>query len=119
MYAVDTLPLIRSLHNPSQVWYADDASICGHLNNINEWLSQLCSKGSVFTYYPEPSKSFCLLMTDIGLKLKDCSVFWVFGLVQVIVSWVVMWVIKLIMYYMYLTRFSCESQICCPLQRLL
>ena len=27
----------------------------------------------------------CLLMTDIGLKLKDCLVIWVFGLLQVII----------------------------------
>ena len=26
----------------------------------------------------------CLLMTDIGLKLKDCLMLWVLGLLQVI-----------------------------------
>ena len=64
MYAVGILPLIRSLHNPTQwtqVWYADDASVCGCLNDIHEWFSQLCSKGPAFGYYPEPSKSYLLV----------------------------------------------------------
>ena len=36
LYAVGTLPLIRSLKNPdwTQVWYADDASACGDLTSI-------------------------------------------------------------------------------------
>ena len=59
-----TLPLIRSLHNLaqwSQVWYVDDAFVCGCLNNIHEQFSQSCSKGPAFGYYPEPSKSFLLV----------------------------------------------------------
>ena len=47
MYAVGTLPLIHSLHNPAQwtqVCFADDASVSECLNDIHEWFSQLCSK---------------------------------------------------------------------------
>ena len=94
MHAVGTLPLIFSLHDPAQWtqdWYAYDISVCGHLNDIHEWFSQLCSKGPAFGYHPEPSKSFCLLMTDIGLKRKDCLVLWVFGLLQIIISWLAIW----------------------------
>ena len=61
MYAIGTLPLIRSLHNPShwtQVWYADDASAGGSLRDICDWFSLLCSRGPAFGYFPEPSKSF-------------------------------------------------------------
>ena len=82
MYAIGTLPLIRSLHNPAQwtqVWYADDALVCGCLNDTHEWFSQLCSKGPALGYYPEPLRVICLLMTDIELKLKDCLVLWDFG----------------------------------------
>ena len=84
MYAVGTLPLIHSLHNlaqSTQVWYvyAMDASVCGNLNDIHEWLSQLCSRCPTFGYYPEPFKSFCLLMTDIALKLQ-IMLFGAFGL---------------------------------------
>ena len=42
MYAVGTLPLIRSLHNPAQwtqVCFANDASVCECLNDIHEWFS--------------------------------------------------------------------------------
>ena len=64
MYAVGTLPLIHFLHNLAQwtqVWYADDASVCGHLNDIHEWFSQLYSKGPAVDYHPEPSKSYLLV----------------------------------------------------------
>ena len=46
MYAIGTLPLIRSLHDPScwtQIWYADDASAGGSLEDNHEWFSLLCS----------------------------------------------------------------------------
>ena len=42
MYAVGTLPLIRSLHNPThwtQLWYADDASAGGSLSDLHDWFS--------------------------------------------------------------------------------
>ena len=74
--------------------YVDDVSVGGHLNGIYEWSSKLCSKGPASGYYPEPSKSLCLLMTDISLKLKDCMVHWVIILLQVIVSWAVISVIS-------------------------
>ena len=64
MYAIGTLPLIRSLHNPShwtQVWYADDASAGGSLHDIRDWFSLLCSRGPAFGYFPEPSKSFVVV----------------------------------------------------------
>ena len=85
-----TLPLILSLHNPAkwtQVCYINDASACRCLDDIHEWFYQLCSKGPAFGYHPEPSKSFCFLMTDISLKLKDCLVLCVFGLLQIIISY--------------------------------
>ena len=55
MYAIGTLPLIYSLRNPAQwtqIWYADDASVCGYLKNIHEWFSELCSRGPDFGYFP-------------------------------------------------------------------
>ena len=64
MYAIGTLPLIRSLHNPSlwtQVWYADDASAGGSLRDILDWFSLLCSRGPAFGYFPEPSKRFVVV----------------------------------------------------------
>jgi len=42
MYAVGTLPLIHSLHNPghwTQLWYADDASAGGTLLELCDWFN--------------------------------------------------------------------------------
>ena len=64
MYAIGTLPLIRSLHNPghwTQLWYADDASAGGTLFELRDWFNLLCSRGPAFGYYPEPTKSFIVV----------------------------------------------------------
>ena len=64
LYAIGSLPLISSLNQPNdwvQVWYADDASICGHLEALKEWLSLVKVKGPSFGYFPEPSKSFLVV----------------------------------------------------------
>ena len=64
MYAIGTLPLIRSLNDPghwTQLWYADDASASGALPKLRNWFNQLCSYGPSFGYYPEPTKSFVVV----------------------------------------------------------
>jgi len=64
MYAIETLPLIRSLHNPicwTQLWYADDAFAGGSLSDLHEWFSLLCSCGPAFGYFPEPTKNFVVV----------------------------------------------------------
>jgi len=64
MYAVGTLPLIRSLHNLghlTQLWYADDASAGGTLLELCDWFNLLYSQGPAFGYYLEPTKSFTVV----------------------------------------------------------
>ena len=64
MYAIGTLPLIRSLHNPghwTQLWYADDASAGGTLLELRDWFALLCSRGPAFGYFPEPTKSYVVV----------------------------------------------------------
>jgi len=64
MYAVGTLPLIRSFHNPghwTQLWYADGASAGGTLLELHDWFNLLLSHGPAFGYYPEPTKSFIVV----------------------------------------------------------
>ena len=64
MYAVGTLPLIRSLHDPgrwTQLWYADDASAGGALSDLRDWFNLLRSRGPAFGYFPEPTKSFVVV----------------------------------------------------------
>ena len=73
MYAIGTLPLIYSLRNPAQwtqIWYADDASVCGYLKNIHEWFSELCSRGPDFGYFPELSKCFLLVNNEFRPDAK-------------------------------------------------
>ena len=59
LYAVGTLPLIRSLKNPdwTQVWYADDATACGELASIHRWFDLLLQRGPSYGFFPNPSKS--------------------------------------------------------------
>jgi len=64
MYAIGTLPLSCSLHDPgrwTQLWYANDASASGTLPELRNWLNLLCSRGPGFGYYPEPTKSFVVV----------------------------------------------------------
>ena len=60
MYAIGTLPLIWCLHW-TQVWYEDDTSAGGPLQNVHDWFTLLMSCGSVFGYFPEPSKSYLVM----------------------------------------------------------
>ena len=79
IYVIGTLPLIHSLHNPShwtQAWYADDASAGSSLHDLLDWFSVLCSRGSAFGYFPEPSESFLLWTNIVDLRLRLCSGVW-------------------------------------------
>ena len=59
MYAVGTLPLIRRLpKSATQVWYADDASAVGTINNLREWWDELARLGPDF---PNPSKTWLVM----------------------------------------------------------
>ena len=71
MYAIGTLPLIRSLYDPTQwtqLWYADDASAGGTLPALYDWFSLLCDRGPTYGYYPEPTK--CVIVVDECCKDK-------------------------------------------------
>ena len=64
LYAVGTLPLIRSVKHPrsgTQVWYADDASACAELSALRDWFSRLIEEGPKYGYFPELRKSFIVV----------------------------------------------------------
>ena len=51
MYAIATIPLIRSLpSNVQQAWYADDVSASGSLKHLRAWWDELLSLGPAYGY---------------------------------------------------------------------
>ena len=66
MYALASLPLIYSLSDPNilQVWYADDASSVGKLNDLRTWWDSLLSTGPSYGYFPNASKTYLLVKED-------------------------------------------------------
>ena len=87
MYAIGTRPLLDILHNKTdtskcqQVWYADDSSAAGFLEEIRKWWATLNDVGPKFGYHPKPSKTILIvkdpakfgiaeeLFKDTGIKL--------------------------------------------------
>ena len=62
MFAVATVPLIKELRNihTKQIWYADDASSSGSLENVRRWWDLLTALGPGYGYFPNPSKTVLL-----------------------------------------------------------
>lgn len=69
MYALGITPLINhmSMSNPSvkQVWYADDCTICGSIDDLHQWWSLLKTIGPQYGYFPKPSKSWLLTKSSV------------------------------------------------------
>ena len=62
MYDIATMPLIQALQRDvKQVWYADDASATGGVNQLRNWWRSLCDIGPSFGYYPNPSKTWLVV----------------------------------------------------------
>ena len=66
MYALASLPLIQSLShsNTLQVWYADDASSVGKLQDLRNWWDLLLSTGPSYGYFPSAAKTYLLVKKD-------------------------------------------------------
>ena len=90
LYAIGTLPLIRSLKNPdwTQVWYADDASACGELTSIRRWFDLLLQCGPSYGYFQIPQKVVWWFILLLWLQLSRYLILLVFQLLQVIGFWV-------------------------------
>ena len=60
MYAIGIQPLIRSLQSSGtkQVWYADDATGGGTLEDVKNWWDHLISSVQAYGYHPNAAKSF-------------------------------------------------------------
>ena len=62
LYAIATLPLIRSLNaDVKQVWYADDASACGKIQALRSWWHKLVSTGPAYGYNVNAPKTWLVV----------------------------------------------------------
>ena len=73
MYALASLPLIRRidpLKSVKQVWYADDCTAGGSLEDIHQWWMKLTNLGPQYGYYPNPVKTILLVKPNHYNKAK-------------------------------------------------
>ena len=63
LYALGVLPLLRSVATEGtvQAWFADDSSAGGKLVKVRAWWDALTTKGPLYGYHLNPSKSVLLV----------------------------------------------------------
>ena len=63
MYAIGIQPLIKHLEsfNTQPIWYADDSTAGGNLENLRAWWDELCRLGPKFGYFPNSKKTHLLI----------------------------------------------------------
>ncbi len=67
LYALATLPLIKRLPCPDtlhQVWYADDATATGTLQDLRQWWHSLTKDGPNYGYFPNSTKSWLVVKDE-------------------------------------------------------
>ena len=72
IYAVGIMPLIWRLQvdcdEQHQIWFADDASATGSLNNLRSWWDKIIELGPSYGYYADPSKTVIIVKKE---KLEE------------------------------------------------
>ena len=62
MYAIAVMPLIDRINNKAkQIWFADDATAGGRLNDLREWWYSLSELGPGYGYFVNSSKSWLIV----------------------------------------------------------
>ena len=79
-YACATVPIILSALGQKgvktskthikQVWYADDAAGEGQITHLSSWWDDLCTNGSLFGYFPKPSKTWVIVKPEYEEQAK-------------------------------------------------
>lgn len=72
--ATATLPLIEQLKDENkytQIWYADDSSAIGNIDNIHGWIEKLLRIGPYYGYFPEPTKSSLVVKESMMTQAKS------------------------------------------------
>ena len=66
IYALATLPLIKQLpQTVRQVWYADDTTASGRVENLRDWWDSITELGPKFGYFPNPKKTWIVTKQEI------------------------------------------------------
>ena len=72
MYALAIAPLIKKCATDAiQVWYADDASAGGTVNEIFSWWGMLVDHGPKFGYFPKACKSSVIVKKEFEAKALE------------------------------------------------
>jgi hypothetical protein len=65
MYALALVPLVSQLHGLCKhVWFADDGTGAGKLDDLRKWWDKLLVKGPDYGYFPKPSKTWLIVKHD-------------------------------------------------------
>ena len=70
-YGINTTPIIEELNDlteAAQVWYADDSSACGTVQEILLWWQTLCQIGPKYGYIPNPKKTVLIVKDESKLQ---------------------------------------------------
>ena len=74
-YALGTVPLIRSLQDSCpdtvQSWYADDDAVAGRLADLHHYWSQVTTKGRLYGYHTNASKSTLLVKPEYREEAEE------------------------------------------------
>ena len=74
MYAIATIPLIHQLSKVAslkQVWFADDATAGGHIQELKRWWDSLETMGPDFGYHVNAAKSWLTAKGESLAQAKD------------------------------------------------
>ena len=80
LYGVSTKPIIQKLHEDTdsdrcrQCWYADDASVAGHMEEMKKWWDTILNIGPKYGYLPNENKTV-LIVKDLEGLIKAQEVF--------------------------------------------
>ena len=68
MYAIGITPLIQQMmghvNSTKQVWYADDCTTAGSIQDLSQWWLNLIESGPRFGYFPNASKSVLVVKPE-------------------------------------------------------
>ena len=75
MYAVATLPLIKTLQREAeveQIWFADDSAAGGDINQLRRWWNVIVQRGPAFGYYVNSAKTSLIVKEDHLEDARKC-----------------------------------------------